>query len=205
MKKMKPLLMAVCGVLFTACSSDDSKESQSITFDELPALSEGSEYTLSATSSSGLTVSFRSTDPSYATVEGNKLKALKSGVVSIVASQPGNDTYYEAPEIRRMLTVNAYSADKKDQTITFKLDVSEWKLSQGALSLKGYATSSSGLPITFSSSRESAANVNTNGELDIVFGIDKQTITIYASQQGNDEYNPATTVGQKLDVICDLH
>lgn len=202
---MKPLLMAVCGVLFTACSSDDSKESQSITFDELPALSEGSEYTLSATSSSGLTVSFRSTDPSYATVEGNKLKALKSGVVSIVASQPGNDTYYEAPEIRRMLTVNAYSADKKDQTITFKLDVSEWKLSQGALSLKGYATSSSGLPITFSSSRESAANVNTNGELDIVFGIDKQTITIYASQQGNDEYNPATTVGQKLDVICDLH
>ena len=205
MKRWNLVWIILSCVLLTACDPEEKKENQTITFDELPALSEGSEYTLSATASSGLPVSFRSTDAAYAAVEGNTLKALKSGVISIAAYQPGDDTYYEAPEIRRLLNITAYDPDKKEQTITFKLDVDEWKISQGALGLKGYATSSSGLPVTFSSSRESAATVNANGELNIVFGIEKQTITIYANQQGNDEYNPAKTVSQTLSVVCDQH
>ena len=206
MKKISLLFLAAGALLFAGCGGDDDKkDDQAIIFDELPALSEGAEYTLSATSSSGLPVSFRSTDENYASVEGNKLRALKSGTVTIVASQKGNDSYYEAPEIRRLLTVNAYSADKQDQTVAFTLDVAEWKLSQGVLSLKGYATASSGLPVTFTSSRESAAKINSNGEMEIVFGIEMQTITIYAGQPGNSEYNPAPTVSQKINVVCDLH
>ncbi|MDR0430312.1 MAG: hypothetical protein LBH58_07535 [Tannerellaceae bacterium] len=191
--------------LFACNSNSEDKENQIITFDELPSLAEGNELTLSATTTSGLPVSFRSTDPTYASVEGNKLKALKSGSVSIIAYQSGDNSFYEAPEIRRLLMITSYSPDKKNQTVTFKLDVSQWKISQGGLNLNGYATSSSGLPIAFSSSRESAATIDKNGELNVMFGIDPQTITIYASQPGNDEYNPALAVGQKIEVICDQH
>ena len=192
-------------MLFTACGSDDQKQNQTIQFDILPSLFEGEEYILSASSSSGLQVSFRSTDSDYATVESNVLKAVKGGTVSIIAYQAGNDDFYEAPQIRQFMTIYPYSADKKDQTISFELDIDEWKISQGMLLMKGYARASSGLPVTFTSSRESAATISENGELNVVFGAERQTITIYASQSGNNEYNPAKTVSQKLTVVCDQH
>jgi hypothetical protein len=206
MKTFKLLLLPLC-LLLAACSDsdNDSKKDQEITFDLLPSVSQGSEYKLTATSSSGLPVSFKSTDPSYAAISGDKLRALKSGSISVIAYQDGNDEYYEAPQIRRLLTITSYDAAKTDQTIAFDLDVTEWKLSQGPLNLTGYATSTSGLPITYTSSRETAAVVDANGELNIVFGIEAQLITIYASQAGNSQYNPATAVGKQLKVVCDLH
>ena len=103
------------------------------------------------------------------------------------------------------MTIYPYSADKKDQTISFELDIDEWKISQGMLLMKGYARASSGLPVTFTSSRESAATISENGELNVVFGAERQTITMYASQSGNNEYNPVKTVSQKLTVVCDQH
>ena len=206
MKTIKLLLLPLC-ILLAACgdSDNDSKKDQEITFDLLPSVSQGSEYTLTATSSSGLPVSFKTTDPAYATVSGDKLSTIKSGSISVIAYQDGNDEYYEAPQIRRLLTITSYDPAKTDQTITFDLDVTEWKLSQGPLNLTGYATSTSGLPITYSSSRETAAVIDANGELNIVFGIEAQVITIYASQAGNDQYNPATAVSKQLKVVCDLH
>ena len=139
MSKWNYFIITVCCVIFTACGSDDQKENQTIQFDILPSLFEGEEYILSASSSSGLQVSFRSTDSDYATVESNVLKAVKGGTVSIIAYQAGNDDFYEAPQIRQFMTIYPYSADKKDQTISFELDIDEWKISQGMLLMNGYA------------------------------------------------------------------
>ena len=208
MKKAILLLsLATLALLYSCGGSDSSKEDQTILFDNLPQMLLGeAPFTLEASSSSGLPVTFTSNDPSIASVSGTTVTIHKEGNVWITAKQEGNDQYYEAPSIMRILTVLYSDPGKQNQTIDFQLDVDEWIISQGVLSLKNYASSSSGLPVTFTSSRPSAATIdNATGELSVVFGIDRQVITIFASQAGDNTYNPAPTVSQTLTVVCDQH
>ena len=79
---------------------------QTITFPALssPVTYGASPITLSATTTSGLTVTFSATGP--ATVSGNTLNITGAGTVVITASQAGNNDYTAATPVSRNLTVS---------------------------------------------------------------------------------------------------
>ena len=60
---------------------------------------------LSATSSSGLTVSFTSTTTGECTVSGSTLTILTAGTCSITASQAGNGSYSAAPNVVKSFSI----------------------------------------------------------------------------------------------------
>jgi ELWxxDGT repeat protein len=70
---------------------------QEITFAQLPAKVIGDEsFELIATSSAGLPVAFKSSNPSIASVDGNSATILAAGQTIITAYQNGDDTYLAA-------------------------------------------------------------------------------------------------------------
>lgn len=75
-------------------------EAQTITFDPLPdvPLTAGT-ITVSATASSGLTVSFTSDTPAVCTVSGTTVTLVSLGTCTIRASQAGDATYAAAPDV----------------------------------------------------------------------------------------------------------
>jgi len=89
-------------------------QSQTITFNPLGAKTYGdASFELTATASSGLTVTYVSSDPTIASVSGSTVTILKAGETTITASQSGNSTYAAATPVQRTLTVN-----KKALTVT---------------------------------------------------------------------------------------
>jgi hypothetical protein len=84
---------------------------QSITF-EAPAylLSVASSFTLQAAASSGLPISFESSDESIVSIKGNSATAYKDGVVTITARQPGNPNYEAAADVAHEWIVQVTTA-----------------------------------------------------------------------------------------------
>ncbi len=64
--------------------------------------------------SSGLTVTYTSSNTDVATVSGSTITIVGAGTSTITASQAGNDDYNAASDVEQVLTVG-----KADQTITF--------------------------------------------------------------------------------------
>ncbi|MDR1335691.1 MAG: hypothetical protein LBK22_02550 [Tannerella sp.] len=205
---MKSLLLSTFIALSLSIAScdggDDSKSEQRITFDALQPrnLSEGS-FELRATASSGLPVTFTVDDPATVSIAGTTATPLRAGTVTITASQPGNDDWYEAPGVSRTLTVSEDDPNKLNQFITFNLDADEWKSSDGDLTLDAHA--SSGLPVAFTVSNPDIAAVSGStltlhdGEYENV------PVTIIASQAGNAEYNAAPPVSRSIRFTHDTH
>ncbi|MNS24553.1 hypothetical protein D3C72_564030 [compost metagenome] len=97
------------------------KQSQSITFNPFPAVTYGSAPVLAeATASSGLPVTYESSNLSIAVVEGDKIKILSTGWVTITAKQDGNDLFSPAPNVQQLLKVDKATllvkADDKQRT-----------------------------------------------------------------------------------------
>jgi hypothetical protein len=202
MKQTFIFLVAVTLLFLTACGGgdDNGKSEQTISFGPLAPhnLSERS-FELDAKASSNLQVSFKSSDLSVATVNGKTVTLLKKGTTTITASQSGNDTYFEAPNVPRALVVNEDNdPDKQTQTITFNLTVVEWKSSQGSLTLE--ATASSGLPVSFSSNLSYVVISGNILSLEYTGAHYNENVIITASQAGNNEYNAAATVSRVLHV-----
>jgi len=63
----------------------------------------GSTATLSATTTSGLTVTFASTTTSICTVSGNIVSYISSGTCILTANQAGNTNYQAAPQVSKNL------------------------------------------------------------------------------------------------------
>lgn len=86
------------------------KLSQSISFAELPEKHLQSEpFELDATASSGLPVTFSSSDPQVASIDGKVVTIKAVGETTITAHQEGDDTYLPATEINRALKVSLYT------------------------------------------------------------------------------------------------
>jgi hypothetical protein len=205
------IFLPLCVLLATlsSCGSSGIKENQTIAFDNLAPhnLSEGS-FILKATASSGLQVTFLSSDTTIATVRDSAVTFHSPGTVEITAVQQGNAKYYQAALVIRSLIINEdNNAVKKNQTISFVLNETVWKLSQGTLTLN--ATASSGLAVTFTSSNISYAlitgNLLTVSSGAIAGNNNGEIVVITASQAGNYEYNSAPTVTDTLNVIHDVH
>jgi len=81
---------------------------QSITFGALGVKTVGdAPFTLGATASSGLAVSYASSVPTVASVSGNTVTILTAGSTTLTASQGGNGDYNAATAVPQTLTVNA--------------------------------------------------------------------------------------------------
>jgi uncharacterized protein YjdB len=167
------------------------KSDQTISFDALVPKTYGDEtFNLSGKSSSGLAVTYTSSNPDVATVSGNKVTIVGAGNTSIMASQTGDVYYNAAKSVVQNLTIN-----KKEQVITFGSLTDKIK---GAKPFTLAATGgASGNPIVFSSSDDGVATcTGTNGEVVTIVG--SGTCIIYANQAGNTNYNAAKKVQQSL-------
>ncbi len=93
---------------FNTISVTTTRAAQTITFDALPVkLSTTPPFHLTATASSGLTVSYTSSNTAVATVNGNTVTLTgNSGTTDITASQSGNTTYFPAEDVVRELAVS---------------------------------------------------------------------------------------------------
>ena len=88
----------------------ESQVSQTITFGALEGKTYGDlPVVLLATASSGLSVSYASSDTTVATISGSTVTILKAGSTTITASQTGNPQYTAAAPVLQVLTVSAKS------------------------------------------------------------------------------------------------
>ena len=157
-----------------------NKKAQSITFAALETKTIGdADFDAAATASSGLAVSYSSSNESVATIVDGMVHIIGAGTTTIAASQEGDATFKSA-SAEQLLTVV-----KKTQAISFAAIASK-KAGDADFSLAASATS--GLPVSFSSSNESVATV-VNGVIHI---LKAGTITLTASQAGNETYNSAS-------------
>jgi uncharacterized delta-60 repeat protein len=91
---------------------------QTITFAALPDIAfTTTPITLSASASSGLTVTF-AVDAGNATVSGNSLTLTGTGSVTVRASQAGNGSYSAATDVVRTFTVSANFASWREGFFT---------------------------------------------------------------------------------------
>lgn len=84
----------------------ESLSAQIITFNPLANKCINSTFTLSASSSSGLPVTYSSSNPAIASITGNVVTALAAGSVTITASQAGNGSYLPATNVNQVLNIS---------------------------------------------------------------------------------------------------
>jgi gliding motility-associated-like protein len=143
--------------------------------------------TLIASASSGLPVTFTSSNSTVATISGNVLTANSTGTADITAMQSGNGTYAPARYIRT-LTVNL-----ADQTITFPEPGTK---TYGDPDFNLGATASSGLMVSYASDNPAVATIS--GATVHITGAGTAVIT--ASQAGNNLYYSAIDVTATITV-----
>ncbi len=164
-----------------------SKGSQVITFDELnEAAFDADDIILQATSSSNLPITFISSDPSIASVNGTTLTIHKAGSINITATQPGNDNYFPALDVTQTLVIL-----KAPQAITFS-SIDERVF--GSMPFEVLAESTSGLVVGFESSNPQVASIEGN----TVTIHNAGSVTITANQPGDENYLAAPSVSQTL-------
>lgn len=177
-------LTATSAAIFTVI-----KSSQVITFPALsPRVFGTGTFTLTGTSSSGLPVSYSSSNPAIATIAGNIMTITGAGTTTITAIQNGDHAYYPASEVERTLVI-----DKAQQTISFDALVEK---QSGDIPFALAGTVSSGLPLSYQSSDASVATVSLN--IVTIRGVGTTSIT--ATQPGDSNYEAASPVVRALVV-----
>jgi hypothetical protein len=171
---------------------------QTISFSPLvDKASSDSSFPLTAVASSGLTISYVSSNPSVAMVVGDIVTITGVGSTTITAMQLGDDRFHPADPVSRVLSV-IHPGIKDDQIISFEL-IPEKVRDDPAFELNATAVSSGinhsvfSLPVTFTVN-SGPASVNSVGvvTLDGLEG----NVSITARQSGSAYVNPAPDVTQ---------
>ena len=176
---------AVTGsVIFTA------KTAQTITFPSVGTkLTSDAPFTVSATASSGLTVTFSVVPGSACSIAGNTVTLTGiSGTCSIAADQAGNATFAAAPQVVQAIPV------KIPQSILFPA-VGAKSTADAPFTVA--ATSSSGLAVTFSVVPGSVCTIV--GSTVTLTGA-SGTCSIAADQGGNGTFAAAIQIVQAIAV-----
>ena len=91
------------------------KKQQTITFGAIPTKHiDDADFTLSATASSGLPVTYNSSNELVATITGNSVHIVGEGTSTITASQAGNAVFDAATPVGQTLTVAAVVGTEYD-------------------------------------------------------------------------------------------
>lgn len=167
----------------SAFSVTTLKSNQTISFGPSPALSFGAAGAISATSTSGLVVTFGTSTPSICSVSGNTVAGLAAGTCTVTANQAGNAEYNVAAEAT--LSIPVAQASQGIGPVT----LSPLTLSVGGTSTLS-ATSTSNLALTFGTGTPSICSVSGN----TVTGLAAGTCTVTADQPGNADYAAAVQV-----------
>ena len=174
------------------------KASQSIGFGTVPDKTYGdADFTLGATSDSGLPVSYAITSGgAYASITGNTvhiLGATPAGTkVTVEASQAGDSNHNAATPVDESFSINQAS-----QSITFGA-ISAKTTSDSGFAIS--ATSSSGLPVTFTAT--GSATVAQVGGVWTVQITGPGTATITAHQAGNANYLAAPDLPRTFTITA---
>jgi Bacterial Ig-like domain (group 3) len=165
--------------------------SQTITFNPNPPSSAAynTSFTVAATASSGLPVTFTSTG-SCTNVGATYSVNSGTGTCWVIANQAGNAQYSPAPQVT--VPVSAVPAA---QTITVSVTAPPTATNKSSFTV--VASASSGLPIAFSSS---GACINSGA----TYTINKTsgTCTVTMTQAGNGNYAAATPVVETTTVAA---
>ena len=161
-----------------------AKASQVITFAPIPNQFVGAQVALTATASSGYTVSYAITGP--AKLSGKTLTTTGVGTVSVTASQPGNANFNPAANVKQ-----SFSVTQAPQTITFPTIPNQ---NYGNPPFALAATASSGLPVSYTASGPATVSGNTV----TITGVGTATIT--AHQAGNANYAAAKNVAKNFNI-----
>ena len=166
-----------------------TKASQTIPFAALPSQPYGTPpFTIGATASSGLAVTFTSLTTTVCTVSGDTVTLVAGGTCTIHATQAGNPDYTAATPVNQ-----SFQVTKASQTITFAPLSSQ---PYGTAPFSIGATASSGLAVTFTSLTTPVCTMSS----DTVTLVAAGTCTIRATQAGNQDYAAATPVNQSFQV-----
>ena len=173
-------------VFYLQLNGTTNKANQSITWNMgNKALNVGDQLTLDATASSGLDVTYTSSNTSAVTVSGNTLTAVGEGSATITASQAGNSNYNAAASKSYTVTVS-----KKDQTITWTPPTE--------MTVGDTHTLSATAPGGAVSYAVTGDAVTRSGNT--LTAVEAGTVTITASQSGNNYYNAAANVTHTITI-----
>ena len=142
---------------------------------------------MTATASSGLTVTYTSATTGVCTVSGSTVTLVTTGTCTINANQAGNANYNAAAQVPQSFTVTPAS-----QTITFTAIPDT--VYGNTVNLT--ATASSSLTVTYTSATTGVCTVSGSTVTLVTTG----TCTINANQAGNANYNAAAQVPQSFTV-----
>ena len=144
-----------------------TKSNQTITFNDLAAKTYGeASFTLSATSTSNLTVTFESSDETIASVSGTTVTIKKAGTVNIIAKQAGNSLYNAAPNVTKQLVINKAPLTVTAQNATKTYDKVAYTGGNG-ISYAGFITGDNAAnsvtgTIVYGGTSQNAINVASN-------------------------------------------
>jgi hypothetical protein len=158
-------------------------KSQVIQFGPLAAHVVGVSFTVVASASSGLQVTFGSDTPRVCSVSGSVVTTIKRGRCTITAAQSGNADYSQAPGQLQSFRVKRAPGRLRPQTITFLRPADAAGRRPDRLS----ASASSGLLVSFRSDTPSVCSVSGS----VVTAVKPGRCTITAAQGGNIHYAPA--------------
>jgi hypothetical protein len=168
---------------------------QSINFSSTPPGGAviGSPYTVSATASSSLPVTFSTdlTSAGVCTVSGSTVSLVGTGTCTINADQSGNGSYLPAPEVQQ-----SFAVGRDSQTISFISAPPAGAVTGGSYAVS--ATSSSTLAVAISADASSAGVCTVSGST--VSFVGAGTCTVDADQSGNATFQPAVQVQQSFAV-----
>jgi hypothetical protein len=166
-----------------------NKADQTITFDPPATKTVGDDdFTVGASSTSGLTVALTGNTPSVCTLSGNTVHIVAAGTCSITASQAGDGNYFAAQNVTRLITI-----EKKTQTITFDAPTGT---EYGDADFDPGATAGSGLAVSYSSTTPSVCTIVSNNVRIVSAG----TCTVTAAQSGNATWAAASDVTRYVTI-----
>ena len=169
---------------------DYAKSSQTIMFNSVPTEPYGTPpFTIYATASSGLPVSFASLAAKVCTVSGANVTLVAAGQCTIRATQPGNYEWRAAQPVNQ-----SFQVTKASQFITFNPLRNR---PYGSVPFRVSATASSGLKVELASITSTVCTVSSSTVTFVAVG----TCSIQATQSGNIDYLPAMPVTQSFQVM----
>ena len=165
--------------------------SQSITFNSLSnKVATDSNFDVSASATSGLTVSFSSASALICTVTtSGTVDILKAGICTINADQVGDASYFAASQVSQSFTVNRVS-----QSVT--LDLITDKDTGSADFTVSVTPGASTSPVVITSANNSYCTVSGITVHIVAAG----TCTIRVNQAQDDVYSAATQVSQSFTI-----
>ncbi len=169
------------------------KASQTITFAQpaAPTFVLNGTFTVAATSSANLSVSFNSSTPSVCSVSGTTVTMLSVGDCTLSATQTGDANYTAATPVTRTVTLG-----KASQTVAFDAATPTRKTLGDAPFMVTATGGASGNAVVLGSSTPTVCSVSGNTVTLLAAG----TCTLTANQAGNDNYAAATEVRHQITV-----